>query len=192
MIHFHFVYPWFKFLLFIHLNFNQLSIHYPPSLKSMIKMYFLFLFISPPKNNKKLGQSNIRLRGQLSSFLDLSLTHSIVSLRFTPLCHCTESQFGSFHSKNPDRPLSLLQGFSFFLLLFCFWVVGLIMIWLWWGYGLWLVVVMDCGRGGGGAKLWVLIVVVEKKSPIIYDNFLPRFGVFQKQMTSLRSQSNSD
>ena len=84
MIHFHFVYPWFKFLLFIHLNFNQLSIHYPPSLKSMIKMYFLFLFISPPKNNKKLGQSNIRLRGQLSSFLDLSLTHSIVSLSLTP------------------------------------------------------------------------------------------------------------
>ena len=45
-------------------------------------------------------------------------------------------------------------------------------------------VVVDCGRVGGGAKLWVLIVVVEKKSSIIYDNFLPRFGVFQKQMTS--------
>ena len=32
------------------------------------------------------------------------------------------------------------------------------------GCGLWLVVVVDCGRGGGGAKLWVLIVVVEKKN----------------------------
>ena len=42
---------------------------------------------------------------------------------------------------------------------FCFWVVGLIMIWWWWGYGLWLVVVVDCGHGGG-AELWVLIVVV--------------------------------
>ena len=34
------------------------------------------------------------------------------------------------------------------------------MIWLWWGYGLWLVVVVDCGRGGSGAELWVLIVVM--------------------------------
>ena len=52
------------------------------------------------------------------------------------------------------------MGFLFFFSFFCFWVVGLIMIWLWWGYGLWLMVVVDCGRGGGGAELWVLIVVV--------------------------------
>ena len=84
------------------------------------------------------------------------------------------------HSKNPDRPLSLLQGFSFFLLLFCFWGVGLIMIWLWWGYGLWLVVVMDCGRGGGGAKLWVLIVVVEKKISYHLWQFLTQVWRFPK------------
>ena len=51
--------------------------------------------------------------------------------------------------------------------------MGFIMILLWWGYGLWLVVVVDCGRGGGGAKLWVLIVVVVEWVAILhgFQNF---------------------
>ena len=91
-----------------------------------------------------------------------------------------------------DWPLSLLHGFSFFLFFFCFWVVSLIMIWLWWGYGLWLVVVVDCGRGGGGAKLWVLIAVVEKKLFYHLWQFLTQVWHFPKANDFLRSHSNSD
>ena len=53
MAHFHFAYPWFKTLHFAHLNFNPLPIHYPPLLKSRIKMYFIFTFMSLSSKNKK-------------------------------------------------------------------------------------------------------------------------------------------
>ena len=53
MAHFHFVYPWFKTLHFAHLNFNPLPIRYSPLLKSGVKMYFIFTFMSLSSKNKK-------------------------------------------------------------------------------------------------------------------------------------------
>ena len=57
MARFHFAYLWFKTLHFAHLNFNLLPICYPPLLKSRVKMYFTFTFMSlsplKTKNNRK-------------------------------------------------------------------------------------------------------------------------------------------
>ena len=53
MAGFHFAYPWFNHLHFTHLNFNSLSIRYPPLLKSGVKMYFTFTFMFLSSKNKK-------------------------------------------------------------------------------------------------------------------------------------------
>ena len=50
---FHFTYLWFKTLNFAHLNFNPLPICYPPLLKSGVKMYFIFTFMSLSSKSKK-------------------------------------------------------------------------------------------------------------------------------------------
>ena len=56
MTRFHFAYPWFKTLYFVHLNFNSLPICYPPLLKSGVKMYFIFIFMSISFKNKKITE----------------------------------------------------------------------------------------------------------------------------------------
>ena len=53
---FHFVYPWFNHLYFTHLNFSLLPIHYPPLLKSGVKMHFIFAFMSLSSKKQKITE----------------------------------------------------------------------------------------------------------------------------------------
>ena len=57
---FHFAYSLFETLHFAHLNFKPLPIHYPPLLKSRIKMYFIFNFMTLSSKNKKIKQKKLK------------------------------------------------------------------------------------------------------------------------------------
>jgi len=69
MARFHFAYPWFKTLHFAYLNFNSLPIHYPPLLKSGVKMYFIFTFMSLSSKNKKNNRKNLDKQDQKEGFV---------------------------------------------------------------------------------------------------------------------------
>ena len=63
MTRFYFAYLWFKTLHFAHLNFNPLPIRYPPLLKSGVKMYFIFTFMSLSSKKKKKNSNKQDQRG---------------------------------------------------------------------------------------------------------------------------------
>ena len=69
MARFHFAYPWFKTLYFAYLNFNLLPIRYPPLLKSVVKMYFIFTFMSLSSKNKKITEKTQNKQDQRGGFV---------------------------------------------------------------------------------------------------------------------------